>query len=115
LAARDYDIAVHFESNGHGTVALSDRFRSRIEKLYNSRKDDPISGRLYAFCRIINECVGDGIADMLAVEQILRYRDWSIERWESETYQNAHCVQLKIPVSVWLINWTYCCALGRKS
>ncbi|KAI6190435.1 Phosphoacetylglucosamine mutase [Aphelenchoides bicaudatus] len=98
-AARDFDIAVHFEANGHGTVALSDRFRDQIEKLYSKQKDDvELKSRLYAFTRIINECVGDGIADMLAVEQILRYNDWSIERWEQETYQNAHCVQLKIPV-----------------
>lgn len=107
-AAQEYDIAVYFESNGHGTVSQSDNFRNHIQKLHldrlerktSSKLDDNVAAtRLYAFFRIINECVGDGIADMLAVEQILRYYDWSIEDWENNTYMNKHCVQKKVPVS----------------
>lgn len=98
LAARDFDVAVHFESNGHGTVAFSDDFRTILYQMHEADPENNVVGRFYAFSRIINECIGDGIADMLAVEQLLRYFDWSIEKWESETYQNAHCVQLKIPV-----------------
>lgn len=105
-AAQEYDIAVYFESNGHGTVSQSDSFRSHIQKLHLDRLEEKTFGddkvaatRLYAFLRIINECVGDGIADMLAVEQILRYYDWSIEDWENNTYMNKHCVQKKVPVS----------------
>lgn len=98
LAARDFDLAVHFEANGHGTVAYSEKFRLYLDEAFNKNPANKTLGRLYAFSRIINECVGDGIADMLAVEQILRYYDWSIQDWEHNTYQNADCVQIKIPV-----------------
>ena len=42
--------------------------------------------------------MGDGIADILAVEMVLRYFDWSIQDWEENTYTNLPNTQLKIPV-----------------
>jgi hypothetical protein len=53
---------------------------------------------LALFSRLVNEVVGDGIANLLAVECLLRHFDWSIQEWEANTYRNAPNVQLKVPV-----------------
>ena len=52
---------------------------------------------LRLFSQIINDIVGDGIADLFAVEAILRYFDWSIGDWASKTYTDVPSAQLKIP------------------
>lgn len=43
--------------------------------------------------------VGDAIADLLAVESLLRWYGLSVEDWERSLYTNAPSVQLKVPVS----------------
>lgn len=53
---------------------------------------------LALFSKLVNKIVGDGIADLLAVECLLRYFDWSIQDWELNTYQNMPNVQLKVPI-----------------
>ena len=50
---------------------------------------------LYSLLKV----VGDGIADFLAVEVLLRYYGWSVADWERHTYLDAPSCQLKIPVS----------------
>lgn len=81
--------------------------------MYEADKKNEVLGRLYAFLRIINECIGDGIADMLAVEQLLRFNDWSIALWECNTYKNAHNAQIK--VLVFTNHPILLIYLGRKS
>ncbi|KAI6224385.1 Phosphoacetylglucosamine mutase [Aphelenchoides fujianensis] len=93
-AALKFDVAVYFEANGHGTVTFSRAFHDRLRELRTTRT----AHRLAAFTRIVNECVGDAIADLLAVEQLLFFYDWSAEMWLEKTFTPAPTVQLKIPV-----------------
>lgn len=69
------------------------------------RADRPRHIRLLAlFSQLVNDVVGDGIADMLAVECLLRHFDWSIQDWGNQTYRNMPNIQLKVPVqdrSIW--------------
>ncbi|KAI6202078.1 Phosphoacetylglucosamine mutase [Aphelenchoides besseyi] len=97
-AAQKFDVAVYFEANGHGTVTFSPAFYQRIRQMREDQPENPFVGRLDAFTRIINECVGDAIADFLAVEQLLWYYDWNAELWWKRTFTAAPTVQLKIPV-----------------
>lgn len=53
---------------------------------------------LRLFSQLINDIIGDAIADLLAVEAILRYFAWSLEDWERNTYTDMPSQQLKIPV-----------------
>lgn len=98
-AALRFDVGCYFESNGHGTVWFSERFRTRLRKMRERTPKDATLGRFYAFTRIINECVGDAIADLLAVEQLLYFYDWSPEMWREQTFLPTPTVQLKVPVS----------------
>ncbi|KAJ1374980.1 hypothetical protein KIN20_038199 [Parelaphostrongylus tenuis] len=47
---------------------------------------------------MINEVVGDAMADLLVVESLLRWYGLSIEDWESQFYNDAPSAQIKVPV-----------------
>ncbi|EPB75267.1 phosphoglucomutase/phosphomannomutase protein [Ancylostoma ceylanicum] len=55
--------------------------------------------RLQLFSRVVNEVVGDAMADLLVVESLLKWYGFSIEDWEHNLYADAPNVQLKIPVA----------------
>lgn len=98
-AAHNFDIGLYFEANGHGTVYFSQKFHDFILS-FNPIESAPQFVQLLAlFSQLVNELVGDGIADILAVECLLRYFDWSIQDWEKQTYTNMPSVQLKLPVA----------------
>ncbi|CAD5206461.1 unnamed protein product [Bursaphelenchus okinawaensis] len=98
-AATKFDVGIYFEANGHGTVYFSQRFKSYLCELRDVSPHDDCIGRLYYFTEIINDVVGDAIADFLAVEVILKLYNWNVLEWETHTYVNAPSVQLKVPVS----------------
>ncbi len=83
------DIGIYFEANGHGTVHFSEKFVSQINLLSNvyaglAPEVKASVEYLKLFRELINESVGDAIADMLAVESILKYYDWSEADWLSQ-------------------------------
>ncbi|GMT03805.1 hypothetical protein PENTCL1PPCAC_25979 [Pristionchus entomophagus] len=90
--AAKYDCAIYFEANGHGTVTYSDRFYELLE-----RSDSEAAFRLRVMSRLINKIVGDAMADLLAVELILRHYDWSVQEWAA-MYEDAPNKQIKITV-----------------
>ncbi|GMT22878.1 hypothetical protein PFISCL1PPCAC_14175, partial [Pristionchus fissidentatus] len=90
--ALKYDVGVYFEANGHGTVTFSPKLYKELE---NSNSDT--ARRLWLMSRVINEIVGDAMADLLAVELILRHYNWSVREWAA-MYEDAPSKQLKIPV-----------------
>ncbi|KHJ79002.1 phosphoglucomutase/phosphomannomutase protein [Oesophagostomum dentatum] len=94
-AAMKFDIGVYFEANGHGTVVFSEKFDKLVR---NAEQTNDALKRLQLFSRVINEVVGDAMADLLVVELLLRWYGLSIEGWERELYTDAPNVQLKIPV-----------------
>ncbi|XGW28421.1 hypothetical protein V3C99_008305 [Haemonchus contortus] len=95
-AALKFDIGVYFEANGHGTVVFSEKFDQLIRK--GDQSSDAVK-RLHFLSIIINEVVGDAMADLLVVESLLRWYGYSIEDWEQSLYKNAPNVQIKVPVN----------------
>ncbi|VDM65147.1 unnamed protein product, partial [Strongylus vulgaris] len=95
-AAVKFDIGVYFEANGHGTVVFSEKFDRVIR---NAEQTNDAIKRLKLFSKVINEVVGDAMADLLIVELLLRWYGYSIESWEHDLYNDAPNVQLKIPVA----------------
>jgi phosphoacetylglucosamine mutase len=74
--AKNYDIGVYFEANGHGTVLFKDA--QKFQRLSN----------------ILSQYTGDAIGNMLFVEYILRsfdFKDWIM------MYEDLHTKQVKIP------------------
>uniref|UniRef100_A0A915E978 Phosphoacetylglucosamine mutase n=1 Tax=Ditylenchus dipsaci TaxID=166011 RepID=A0A915E978_9BILA len=100
-AARKFDVGVYFEANGHGTICFSQNFHEFIDSFVNSETGEEIPRPvqlLRQLAGVINEVVGDGIADLLAVECILRYYNWSIQDWELETYKSLPSCSRKVQV-----------------
>ncbi|KAI7184194.1 hypothetical protein KC324_g7769, partial [Hortaea werneckii] len=80
--ASRYDIGVYFEANGHGTVLFNPRALKVI------RKHEPQSpaqlealDTLKALADLINQTVGDALSDLLLVEAILAYKEWTVSEW----------------------------------
>ncbi len=76
--AKEFDIGIYFEANGHGTVLFSDR---SIETFKKSLEDDTLPSAtreaardLLALTRLINQAVGDALSDLLLVEVVLLRR-----------------------------------------
>ncbi|CAM8992367.1 unnamed protein product [Rhodiola kirilowii] len=103
--AAEFDIGIYFEANGHGTILFSDTFLSRLENLNKELLQTSTEGleqqkaasRLLAVSKLINQAVGDAFSDVLLVEAILLYEQWSIQKW-SELYQDLPSRQLKVKV-----------------
>ena len=101
--AKDLDVGVYFEANGHGTVVFSDRSKKAIDDLYNKSKHEPSEmaeaiSNLYAFTNLINSTVGDAFSDLLAVVAVLSYYHWSWSDWDSHLYTDVPSVQDKLRV-----------------
>ncbi|VDN18618.1 unnamed protein product [Gongylonema pulchrum] len=102
--AMKYDIGVYFEANGHGTVYFSQRFydimKSRLPTIV-THKDDMGKKiqvrRLLCFSKLLNTVIGDAMTDLLAVEMLLKYYDWTVERWNN-MYNDLPSVQKKIKI-----------------
>lgn len=44
--------------------------------------------------------MGDGIADFIMVELILRYYNWTIKDWKTNTYTSLPTKQVKVTVKI---------------
>lgn len=53
---------------------------------------------LVAFMDIINSTVGDALSDMLAVEAVLHWKDWSMKSWD-KIYEDLPQRLLKVAVA----------------
>jgi phosphoacetylglucosamine mutase len=102
--AKDYDIGVYFESNGHGTVIFSEKCYKVINNLYDELKKQNVTGEKLEDCLrfkgimdLINPVVGDAISDMLMVEGILSVYNMSLQQW-SDFYSDLPSVQTKSKV-----------------
>nr|XP_039270850.1 phosphoacetylglucosamine mutase-like [Styela clava] len=99
--AKDFDIGVYFEANGHGTVILKPEAEDKIRQASTNKESTECqlkaSKKLTHFIDLINQTVGDAMSDMLVVEAILCNRDWSIKEW-SQIYTELPNRQLKVKV-----------------
>ncbi|EFN76368.1 phosphoacetylglucosamine mutase [Harpegnathos saltator] len=99
--AKNFDIGVYFEANGHGTVLFKDSakraIREHVENATLSETQRASATKLRAVIDMINETVGDAFSDMLLVETILHARGWNVADWE-RTYNEFPNRQLKVKV-----------------
>ncbi|GMM56111.1 phosphoacetylglucosamine mutase [Maudiozyma humilis] len=82
-----YDIGVYFEANGHGTILFSDKFNAEVDAKSKSTQDATVSKAcktLSAFSTLINQTVGDAIADLLAVLATLLITGMTPAKWDNE-------------------------------
>nr|XP_018910428.1 PREDICTED: phosphoacetylglucosamine mutase-like [Bemisia tabaci] len=99
--AKEFDIGVYFEANGHGTVLFNSRTVEHLTKLLvderNGLSEDQKANlkKLLVVRDVINETVGDAIADLLLVEAILYDSDWNIQQWLN-LYDDLPNRQLKV-------------------
>ncbi|VDP05465.1 unnamed protein product [Heligmosomoides polygyrus] len=99
-AAMKFDIGIYFEANGHGTVVFSDKFDKLIRRCaFQFSLRNLFSEKKSTLIKYFSRVVGDAIADLLAVESLLRWYGLSVEDWERSLYTNAPSVQLKVPVT----------------
>lgn len=77
-ASTKYDIGIYFEANGHGTVLFSERFQ---QVLQNEPKTTATQ-TLLLFQKIINQTVGDAMADMLGVITVLSVSKITPSQWD---------------------------------
>lgn len=98
--AKDFDIGVYFEANGHGTVIFKPEAEKKIRCLSENADHPKINAirRLIYFVDMINQCVGDAMSDMLVVEAILCSKKWSVGDWSS-IYTEVPNRQLKVKVA----------------
>jgi len=99
--AHELDIGVYFEANGHGTVLFSDRLKELVATELDNKKGSlerlTALKRLSVFIDLVNETVGDALADLLIVETILISKKWTIADWDA-LYCDLPYRQLKVLV-----------------
>lgn len=78
-AAKEFDIGVYFEANGHGTVLFSPAALAQIQQ----RRGEQAISQLAQTCDVINQCVGDALSDMLLIEAALSQMQWSLAEWDA--------------------------------
>lgn len=88
--AQNYDVAIYFEANGHGTVHFSNKARQSML--------DSNSERLKLVDLMINPYIGDAFSDILLVETILRQCDWTTEKWAA-LYTDRPNILTKLEIS----------------
>ncbi len=102
--AIQFDVAIYFEANGHGTVLFSD---AAVAAIRSAQTDAEASGdaaraaaasRLMAARQLINQAIGDAISDLLLVEAILTRRGWDLNTWDG-LYEDLPSRQTKLAVA----------------
>ncbi len=96
--AIDYDLAIYFESNGHGTVYSSPNVRGKIETLNSfieSSSDCQTLELISMFLSMFNPTVGDSLSVIIAVECALRMMNKSILDIY-ELYEELEAVNMKV-------------------
>lgn len=75
--AKDFEIGIYFEANGHGTVLFQPHILDMLSQKLNqiSHTEKIACEQLLLLSRMINPTVGDAISDLCAVECILASLD----------------------------------------
>jgi phosphoacetylglucosamine mutase len=102
--ATQFDVAIYFEANGHGTLLFSD---AAVEAIRGAQTAAQMSGdaaragaaaRLLAARQLVNQAIGDAISDLLLVEAILTRRGWELNTWDA-LYEDLPSRQTKLAVA----------------
>jgi phosphoacetylglucosamine mutase len=94
-AQEKFDIAIYFEANGHGTVLFSEKALNDI--LGAAQEGNSDAQTLLLLTKLINQCIGDALCDMLVVEAALLALDLDLSAWTS-LYTDLPNIQIKAQV-----------------
>ncbi|PGH04073.1 phosphoacetylglucosamine mutase [Blastomyces parvus] len=98
-AALRFDVGVYFEANGHGTVTFSEHALKTIKSAEpQSPAQQYALESLIGLTDLINQAVGDALADLLLVEVILAHKSWGLKEWIS-TYTDLPSRLVRIEVA----------------
>jgi phosphoacetylglucosamine mutase len=96
--AKDHDIAVYFESNGHGTVFYREKTLAKISEIKNSpnanENDKAILNLLIDFIKAFNPTVGDSLSVVVCAEKCLKMLNFKISDVYN-LYENIPSVNMK--------------------
>jgi phosphoacetylglucosamine mutase len=81
--AKKYDVAVYFESNGHGTILINDTVYQYTDALLDIKE-------------LMNQNIGDGISAIIMTTCIIGNND-DLDRWIS-MYNETPCLQKAVSV-----------------
>ncbi|KAK7201754.1 N-acetylglucosamine-phosphate mutase [Novymonas esmeraldas] len=87
------DVGVYFEANGHGTVLISEKVAARTAGT-EPEKNAPLA----AMRRVLSQCCGDAVADLLMCEVALAALGMSFQEWAA-LYVDRPCKQTKVTVA----------------
>ena len=95
--AHKHPIGMYFEANGHGTVIFKPDVIRKFEQISDSTNAREAANKLIAFSNLLNQAVGDAVADMLAVEAALIDLNMTISDWDA-LYDDLPSRQGKVTV-----------------
>ncbi|CAI5974411.1 unnamed protein product [Closterium sp. NIES-65] len=97
--AERWDVGVYFEANGHGTVLFGEELLGWLQaQTEKGLPEGSALQRLAALSMLCNQAVGDALANVLAVEAVLRCHGWSHHEW-SRMYHDLPSRQIKVRVA----------------
>lgn len=106
-AAHDnFDVAVYFEANGHGTVLFGSAFYQAMTQAHQVVPGNVALRRLCLLPSLVNQAVGDALSDLLLVDAILQLKQWDLQTWNG-LYTDLPSRQCKVKVQ----DRKYCCAI----
>ncbi|XP_028612076.1 phosphoacetylglucosamine mutase isoform X3 [Grammomys surdaster] len=98
--AKEFDIGVYFEANGHGTALFSEAVEAKIKRLAQELEDGKgkAARMLASIIDLFNQAAGDAISDMLVIEAILALKGLTVQQWDA-IYVDLPNRQLKVKVA----------------
>ena len=80
--AKNFDISVYFEANGHGTIYINETTKGKFEKMncfVESSGDSQVLELMQYYITMFNPTTGDALSSLIATESALRTLDLKAE------------------------------------
>ncbi|EJW03125.1 hypothetical protein EDEG_02496 [Edhazardia aedis USNM 41457] len=111
--ARKFDIGVYFEPNGHGSVYFSENFKNFLQSSIIGQtlcgEEFQCAQTLLALSNLFDPCVGDAIANFLALESLFDENTWEKmikmytelpTKLTTVKILNKHCIETEDEIKV---------------
>eukprot|EP00808_Paulinella_micropora_P026438 g44014.t1 len=97
--ARQLDLGIYFEANGHGTVSFSEKAREHFAEAASSEDEvkAKAGARLQAVDNVLNPYIGDAVSALLLVVAILEGERKGLDDWAA-FYKDLPSRMLKMRV-----------------
>lgn len=96
--AKNYDIAIYFEANGHGTIYFNEKTIEKISEIKNSNlaseNDKEILILISDFLKAFNPTVGDSLSVLICAEKCLKILNLNCSD-VYDLYENIPSVNMK--------------------